>query len=191
MPIITASREKKEEKNNNNNNDGCCIIMRRTTRENDTREPKETTAAFARHHHHHLWLMRFILISTNAGGDKLKKNKMAALAAACCRVCFAVPNMREIGDARFTIPSQQSRRPFFVFFFLRPFGRHHKSIKQQHPKMIYTAAHLTIVYTRRNVGNLRKCIYFSLLCYVLNVFSVVSKHHTEAIVYTNGRGSRI
>lgn len=138
---------KKEEKNNNNNNDGCCIIMRRTTRENDTREPKETTAAFARHHHHHLWLMRFILISTNAGGDKLKKKKMAALAAALAVVCVLRSRMREIGDARFTIPSQQSRRPFFVFFFLRPFGRHHKSIKQQHPKMIYTAAHLTIVYS--------------------------------------------
>lgn len=103
-------------------------------------------------------LMRFILIS-NAG-----EKKMAALAA--CRVCVLRSRMREIGDARFTIPEPPP------IFFSSSCGRLGaiRSIKQQHPKMIYTAAHLTIVYTRRNVGNnIRKCIYFS-VCVCVECF---------------------
>jgi hypothetical protein len=74
--------------------------------------------------------------------------------------------MREIGDARFTIPEPPP------IFFSSSCGRLGaiRSIKQQHPKMIYTAAHLTIVYTRRNVGNnIRKCIYFS-VCVCVECF---------------------
>jgi hypothetical protein len=36
-------------------------------------------------------------------------------------VCVLRSRMREIGDARFTIPEPP---PIFFVFFLRPFGRH-------------------------------------------------------------------
>lgn len=128
-------------------------------------------------------LMRFILIS-NAG-----EKKMAALA-----VCVLRSRMREIGDARFTIAQHAEPPP--IFFFSSSCGRLGaiiRSIKQQHPKMIYTAAHLTIESTHAEMLEIiyKEMYIFFCVCACVECFlffSVVSKHHTEAIVYTvNGR----
>jgi hypothetical protein len=114
MPIITVERKKKKKNNNNMATMTVVVVLCDERREKTTRgnQKKETTARWPVIIIIISGLMRFILIS-NAG-----EKKMAALAA--CRVCVLRSRMREIGDARFTIPEP----PPIFFFFLRPFGRH-------------------------------------------------------------------